>query len=57
MINFSKNKCGDVVNVFCCDSCLKNAGVISKRPADSGCVMCVGIMELVRIQNVRLEIG
>lgn len=36
MIDFSKNKCGEIVNVFCCDSCSKNAGVISKRPADSG---------------------
>ena len=36
MIDFSKNKCGDIVNVFCCDLCVRNANITPKCPADSG---------------------
>lgn len=36
MVDFTKHKKGDVVTVYCCDSCARNAGVPPKQPADSG---------------------
>lgn len=31
-----KHKPGDVVNVFCCNSCVYKSGLAPKSPADSG---------------------
>ena len=36
MVDFTKNKRGDVVAVHCCDSCARAAGLTPKTPADSG---------------------
>jgi hypothetical protein len=36
MLDFSKHKRGDVVEVHCCDRCAIQQGVRPKAPADSG---------------------
>ena len=36
MVDFTKNKKGDVVAAHCCDSCARAAGLTPKTPAGSG---------------------
>jgi hypothetical protein len=35
MIEFYKHKKGDIVKIFCCDSCARKSKIQPKQPADS----------------------